>query len=591
MNDHAGEEAAVADEGAPSWRMCVLAVLLSVAATAAARGLLGLIAAVQWLFAEARAHAWIWTLLGPGIGGLGVGLIARYGTRTVVGHGIPEVMQQVLAHRSRVSPKTAFFKPLASALAIGSGGPFGAEGPVISLGGAVGSLLGQALPATASERKTLLAAGAAAGMTAVFGTPLAATLLAVELLLFEFKPRSVLPVALAAVFAEGLRFAFGHGQPEFALAATETGGPGVLIVCSLIGVVGGGLAVGVSRLVHALEKLFERAPVPWFWRPALGGLCVGAIACFLPVVMGPGYAQIDALLAGELALGAALALGAGKLAAWTLALGSGTSGGTLAPMLVIGGALGAVAGRLLELGGVPWVPSPGLAALAGMVAFFAGGSRALFATVALGVEMTGAPGMLAPLLAAAVPAAWVAHANARNSLMSGPVESGGVRVPRGLATDAFEHISAREAMSTPPPLVEAGLTVGELARRISEPASVHARHSAWLIVDGEGGLSGIVTRRDVQAAVEGGTFEKPVLEIGVTRVVTAFPDETLDVVLARMHARGVGRVPVVSRADHRRVEGYLGRSAIITARSRRWEAERRREPGWWRARADAASAK
>lgn len=590
MSARVDEEGAAAEERAPSWRICALAVLLSIAAAAAARGLLGLIAAVERLFAEARAHSWIWTLLGPGVGGLGVGLIARYGTRTVVGHGIPEVMHQVLAHRSRVSPKTAFFKPLASALAIGSGGPFGAEGPVISLGGAVGSLLGQALPATASERKTLLAAGAAAGMTAVFGTPLAATLLAVELLLFEFRPRSVLPVALAAVFAEGLRFAFGHGEPEFAMAAMETAGPGVLVVCSLVGLLGGILAAGVSRLVHALEKVFERAPTPWFLRPALGGLCVGAIACFLPVVTGPGYAQIDALLAGELALGAALALGAGKLAAWTLALGSGTSGGTLAPMLVIGGALGAAAARLLESAGVPWAPAPGPAALAGMVAFFAGGSRALFATVALGVEMTGAPGMLAPLLATAAPAALAAHAITKNSLMSGPVENGGVRVPRGLAADDFEHILAREAMSTPAPLLETGLTVKELARNISEPASGHARQSAWLIVDGEGGLSGILTRRDVQAAAEAGTFDKTVLEVGTTRVVTAFPDETLQVVLARMHARGVGRVPVVSRADPRRVVGYLGRSAIISALSRRREAEGRREPGWWRTGADASAA-
>ncbi len=575
-------------EAAVSWRLCLLAVVLALVATAAARGLLGLIGAVGEAFAAARGHSRLWTLLGPALGGLGVGLIARFGTRAVLGHGIPEVMQQVLANRSRVAPKTAFLKPLSSALAIGSGGPFGAEGPVIALGGSVGSLLGQALPSTAGERKTLLAAGAAAGMTAVFGTPLAATLLAIELLLFEFRPRSALPVALAAVIAEAVRFAMGHGAPEFEAPSAGATGVHALAFFVLLGVAGGAAATGVARVVHALERIFERCPGPWLLRPALGGLCVGAIACFLPVVTGPGYDEIDALLAGKMALGAAAALCLGKLAAWTLALGSGTSGGTLAPMLVIGGAAGAAAVHLAGLGGLAWAPSPGAAALAGMVAFFAGGSRALFATVALGMEMTGAPGMFAPLLAAAVPAVLTAHAIARHSLMSGPVENGGVRVPGGLATDAFEHISVRDAMSVPSPCVEQHLTVRELAARIAEPVSEHARHSAWVIVDEAGNLSGIVTRRDVLAAVERGDFARGVIEIGTKSVVTAFPDETLDVVLARMHARDVGRVPVVSREDPRRVEGYLGRAAIIGARSRRWEAERKREPGWWSARVPAA---
>ncbi len=570
-----------------SWRLCLLATGLALVATAAARGLLALIAAVGGVFETAGEHSRIWILLGPALGGLGVGLIARFATRTVLGHGIPEVMQQVLANRSRVAPKTAFFKPLASALAIGSGGPFGAEGPVIALGGSVGSLLGQVLPATMGERKTLLAAGAAAGMTAVFGTPLAATLLAVELLLFEFRPRSALPVALAAVTAEGVRFAMGHGAPEFSAPSAGATSAGALLFFVALGLAGGAAATGVARAVHALERIFARCPGPWLLRPALGGLCVGAIAWVWPRVTGPGYGEIDALLAGEVALGAAAALCLGKLAAWTLALGSGTSGGTLAPMLVIGGAAGATAARLAGLVGLAWAPEPGVAALAGMVAFFAGGSRALFATVALGVEMTGAPGMLASLLATAVPAVLAAHALARHSLMSGPVENGGVRVPDGFATDAFEHISVREAMTLPPPRLGEEVTVRELAGRVAEPISEHARHAAWLIVDGEGGLSGIVTRRDLLSAVERGDFERGVLEIGTEAVVTAFPDETLDVVLARMHANDVGRVPVVSREDPRRIEGYLGRAAIIGARSRRWEAERRREPGWWSGRVPA----
>ena len=326
-------------EATVSWRLCLLAMILALVATAAARGLLGLIGAVGGAFEAARGHSRLWILFGPALGGLGVGLIARFGTRAVLGHGIPEVMQQVLANRSRVAPRTAFFKPLASALAIGSGGPFGAEGPVISLGGSVGSLLGQALPATTGERKTLLGAGAAAGMTAVFGTPLAATLLAIELLLFEFRPRSALPVALAALVAEGVRMAMGHGAPEFSAPEAGAMGAGALLFFVLLGVAGGAAATGVARAVHALEKLFQRCPGPWLLRPALGGLCVGAIACFLPVVTGPGYGEIDALLAGEVALGAAAALCLGKLAAWTLALGGGTSGGSVAGPLI--GAVGA----------------------------------------------------------------------------------------------------------------------------------------------------------------------------------------------------------------------------------------------------------
>lgn len=563
--------------GGARWMfLCGGAVLLAFAASAAAWLLLGLIA---WVKSGADLAGGGWRILVPALGGLGVALIARYGTRAVQGHGIPEVMQQVLANRSRISPRVMLLKPLASALVIGTGGPFGAEGPVIATGGGVGSLLGQLVRTTATERKIFLGAGAAAGMTAVFGTPLAATLLAVELLLFEFRARSVLPVALAAAVAQAIRVAMGHGAAEFSLGQFAPAGAGALAGCVVIGLVCGVAALGAERLVHGIEGACARTRVPWFWWPVIGGLVVGLIGWIDPRVLGPGYADIHALLDSRVLAAGALTLGLWKLLAWSIALGSGTAGGTLAPMLVVGGAIGTTLAGLAQAAGWP-APPLGLAALAGMVAFFAAGSRAFLASVLIGLEMTSQAGALPALLAAAVPALLVSYRLSAHSLMTAAVAHRGVSVTQELGADALAAMTVGEAMEPAPTAIDARLRVGELAARIGAHEPEVSRHEALLVGDEAGELRGVITRRDLLQAIEAGRAADEIGSLATRAPVTAHPDEMLDVALARMHAEGVGRLPVVSRENPRVAIGYLGRAALLGAARRSWADENERERGW-----------
>ncbi|HEY0467514.1 MAG TPA: chloride channel protein, partial [Polyangiaceae bacterium] len=285
----------------------------------------------------------------PVLGGLVVGLMARYGSKAIRGHGIPEAMEQVLTNESRIPPRLTFLKPLSAAIAIGTGGPFGAEGPIIATGGALGSLVGQLLKTSAAERKTLLAAGAAAGMAATFGSPVSAVLLAVELLLFEFRPRSIIPVALASATAAGVRMALVGSAPVFAMPELAQPSGEALTFYILLGGVIGVVATLVTRAVYAVEDAFERLPIHWMWWPALGGLAVGCVGYFAPRTMGVGYDNIERVLSGSLTGQALFLLFTLKFVSWVIALGSGTSGGTLAPLFTIGGGLGATLGALAAL--------------------------------------------------------------------------------------------------------------------------------------------------------------------------------------------------------------------------------------------------
>lgn len=581
---------------APGRFLLLTALALPVAglATLAAHALHFAIAGITRLaFYGEWSHEWVsptghglgaWVILIPAAGGGLIALIARFGSRAVVGHGIPEVMQQVLANRSRISPRIAVLKPLASAISIGTGGPYGAEGPVIATGGAVGSLLGQALTMTASERKILLAAGAAAAMTAIFGSPVAATLLAVELLLFEFRARSVVPVALAAAGAQALRLLWGEGGALFPLASSqaEWASPLTSLACfALIGMLAGALAVAAGEAVHRTEDFFARLPINPLWCPVLGGLVVGLIGWWEPRVLGAGYEVIASVLAGDLAPKAVALVCGLKLCVWIVSLGSGTSGGTLAPMLVVGGGLGALAAagaQALHLSGVP----AGLAALAGMVAFFAGGSRALFASVVLAVEITHQAGALWPAATAATAAVGVAHLLSPRSLMTEAVERRGVRVPTDFDADVFAQVSVAEVMETTPVTVRERMTVSELADRIGAGDPALGHHPALLVTDDAERLVGIVTRRDLLAAVERGEASEPVGAVMTRELVCAFPDETLHDALERMHAHDVGRMPVVKRDAPDRLLGYLGRAAILSARRVRWRENNEAEPGWWK---------
>lgn len=590
-----GGKAVAPARGSAGRFMLLVALALPVAglATLAAHALhFGIAVITRLAFYGEWSHDWTsptehrlgaWVILIPALGGGLIALLARFGSRAVVGHGIPEVMQQVLSNRSRISPRVAVLKPLASAISIGTGGPYGAEGPVIATGGAMGSLIGQALTMTANERKILLAAGAAAAMTAVFGSPVAATLLAVELLLFEFRARSVVPVALAAAGAQALRISMVGGGALFPLTASQTDATAPLLsllTFLLIGAAAGALAVAASEAVHRTEDFFARLRINPLWCPILGGLVVGLVGWREPRVLGAGYEVIAALLADDFTAGTVALVCGLKLLVWIVSLGSGTSGGTLAPMLVVGGGLGALAAvgaRELQL----FVVSPTLAALAGMVAFFAGGSRAIFASIVLAVEITHQVDALWPVATAVTAAVGVAHLLAPRSLMTEAVERRGVRVPTDFDADIFKQVNVGEVMEKAPVVVDEGMRVGELADRIGAGDAEFTRYPALLVTDAEDRLAGIVTRRDLLAAVERGEASRTVGEIMTRNPVRAFPDESLHEALERMHAHDVGRLAVVERAEPDVLLGYLGRAAILSARRVRWREDNEAEPGWW----------
>jgi len=277
-------------------------------------------------FASPRLAPWgPWIIVIPALGGIIVGFMAKYGSPKIKGHGIPEAMEAVLFNRSRIQPRVAILKPLSAAVAIGSGGPFGAEGPIIQTGGAVGSLVGQLFHTTASERKVLLACGAAAGMSATFNTPIAGVILAIELLLFEFKSRSFIPLVIASTLATAVHMQTLGAGPMFTVAKVDFGIPRALPFYLLLGLVCGLAAVGFSRLLYWVEDQFEKLPVDELWWPAIGGLGLGIIGFFVPRVLGVGYDTISDILNAQLAFKLLLLVMIAKAAALVISLGSGTS--------------------------------------------------------------------------------------------------------------------------------------------------------------------------------------------------------------------------------------------------------------------------
>ncbi|MEO6915477.1 MAG: chloride channel protein [Chitinophagaceae bacterium] len=389
----------------------------------------------------------LWVILIPVMGGIVVGLMALYGSKAIRGHGIPEAMEQILTNQSKIKPTITYLKPISSAISIGSGGPFGAEGPIIATGGALGSTLGQLLKVSHNERKVLLAAGATAGMAAIFGSPIAAIFLAIELLLFEFSPRSIIPVALACITgAAGHHILFAQA-PVFATGSIiATASNTALFAYSVMGIVIGLLSVGVTKIVYLIEDGFEKLPVHWMWWPAIGGIVVGIIGYFEPKTLGVGYSNITDILSGSMTIQLVVSLCLLKFVSWSVALGSGTSGGTLAPLLTIGGATGAVMGSLV----LYLFPSSGvtipLAALVGMAAMFAGASRAFMTSIIFALETTGQSNALLPLLATCSASYFISFFLMENTIMTEKIARRGVKTPDSYEPDILDKINVDQVM-------------------------------------------------------------------------------------------------------------------------------------------------
>lgn len=398
----------------------------------------------------------IWVIFIPAIGGVIVGFMALYGSKAIRGHGIPEAMEQILTNKSKIKPTIVYLKPISSAIAIGTGGPFGAEGPIIATGGALGSTLGQVLKITNNERKILLAAGAAAGMATIFGSPVSSIFLAIELLLFEFSPRSIIPVALACITgAAGHHLLFDQG-PVFPMA-TQVAVPSnmALVWYSILGIVLGFASILATKAVFWTEDLFNKIPIKWIWYPAIGGLVAGIIGYFAPRTLGVGYFNITDILTGNLTIQLILSLSILKFLSWAIALGSGTSGGTLAPLLTIGGATG----LLFGMGVLHFFPDCGLslplAGLIGMSALFAGASRALLTSIIFAIESTGQSNALLPLLAACSAAYFISFFFMENTIMTEKIARKGVKIPESYEPDVLDKILVAQVTKQNPAVMHA----------------------------------------------------------------------------------------------------------------------------------------
>ncbi|MDE1937288.1 chloride channel protein [Bradyrhizobium sp.] len=501
----------------------------------------------------------LWMVLAPAAGGLVIGLMARFGSEKIRGHGIPEAIEAILLGGSRMQPKVAVLKPLSSAISIGSGGPFGAEGPIIMTGGAIGSLFAQCFHLTAAERKTLLVAGAAAGMTAIFGTPIAAVLLAVELLLFEWKPRSFLPVVAAAIVSEVCRpFLFGSG-PLFPFAEHPDMPLWGMAAAIGVGIVAGLQSGLMTRLLYAAEDLFDHLPLHWMWWPMLGGLAVGAGGLADPRALGVGYDVIADLLSGHAAAHEVTRMLLVKSAIWLVALASGTSGGVLAPLLILGGSLGWLEGQMLPGGPSFW-------ALIGMAAMMGGTMRSPLTGVMFAIELTGNIEMLPILLAATGAAFAVTVLLLKRSILTEKIARRGQHITREYSIDQFELLRVADVMVKEVDTLPVAMPVDDAVAFFS--GEDVRRHKSYPVVTADGRLAGMVSRSDVLRWRTEGAHQAMTLDdlVSDTSAVSAYPDDVLGRVADIMVSADLGRIPVVDRDDHR-VVGLIARKDLLRIRS------------------------
>ena len=509
-------------------------------------------------------HLGIWVIFVPIIGGVLVGFMARYGSKAIRGHGIPEAMEQVLTNDSKIHPIVTLLKPLSAAISIGTGGPFGAEGPIIAAGGAFGSLIGQILKITAYERKILLTAGATAGMAAIFGSPVAGIMLAIELLLFEFSPRSIIPVALACITGAACHIFFFGYHPMFAMPYIPAPTITQLIVYVLIGALVGVFSVGVTKIVYAVEDAFEKLPVHWMWWPAIGAIAVGVVGYFAPSTMGVGYSNIGGILSGTLCINMLLVFSILKFISWAISLGSGTSGGTLAPLFTIGGAVGA----LIAIGINQAIPVLGLSAsiagLIGMAAMFSGASRAFLTAVIFSLETTQQPHLLLPLLGGCAAAYFISFIMMRSTIMTEKISRRGINTPDSYMPDVLNSFLVKDVLIDEVNVLSANDTIAEVREFIDEPVGDNFSLSYAVVDDNDGDkLLGIANIREILSSKYIGEEKLSILLKGHT--ITINEDDNLHKAIDKMVAHNVDVLPVVTREDKHHLKGVLTHRQVLEA--------------------------
>jgi H+/Cl- antiporter ClcA len=493
----------------------------------------------------------------PIIGGLAVGAAARYGSERIRGHGIPEALEAILINKSRIEPKVTVLKPVATAISIGSGGPFGAEGPIIVTGGSFGSVIGQTLRLSSSERRVLLVAGSAAGMAATFNAPVAAVLLAVELLLFEWRPFSLLPVGIASVTATVVRWSILGGAPIFPVPQSPSPDWSVMLSAVAVGAIAGVASILLTNFVYFSEDAFKRLPLHWMWWPAIGGLVVGLGGLIAPRALGVGYDTIDLILLGKVALASAAVLLLIKGTIWSIALGSGTSGGVLAPLLMIGGALGTLESSFLPTG------SASLISIVSMGAMFGGMMNSPFTGVIFSFELTRDVNALPPLLVGALLADFITVFTLKRSILTEKVARKGVHLSREYQVDVLEHVRVSQVMHTDFEKLGDESPVDSLRNMLSTRTDM----VGCVVVDAAERMVGYISKEDAVRLTAGNNGAGFTISIfaGAPRVVT-FPDDPVRLAADKLAETDTGSLPVVDPSDPKKVVGLFSKDDAFRAR-------------------------
>jgi chloride channel protein, CIC family len=510
-------------------------------------------------------HLGLFVIIVPIVGALIVGIMARYGSKGIRGHGIPEAMEQVLTNKSKISPRLTILKPISAAISIGTGGPFGAEGPIIATGGALGSFIGQLFPVNADERKILLAAGAAGGMAATFGSPISAILLAIELLLFEFKPKSLLPVTLASGSATAVRFITEGVKPIFATAPfLHSPTEGSLLAYFILGIVIGFVSVLVTKSVYAIEDMFEKLPIHWMWWPAIGAIAVGVIGYFVPATLGVGYDNITNIISGNISGSILIALFLAKFFSWSISLGSGTSGGTLAPLFTIGGGLGAALASLALLLFPNLGIDPRMAALVGMAALFTGASRAILTSIVFAFETTMQPAAILPLLACCSSSYLVSILLMEQTIMTEKIARRGIRVPSEYVADHLDQMTV--GMFATQNVVS--IYSEDILMKVREWLTKEViRFHTFPVVDTGFRLVGIVTKKDLLSLDQ--NEEEQIINLITKPLVVLVENDSIREAADLMAEHDLNSIPVVQDFDSMKLSGIISRSDILRARKQK----------------------
>lgn len=526
----------------------------------------------------AENHLGYWVIIVPVIGGLIVGVMARFGSPAIRGHGIPEAMEKIVKGESRIHPMITILKPLSAAISIGTGGPFGAEGPIISTGGALGSFCGQTLHITSQERKVLLAAGATAGMTAIFGTPFAAILLAIELLLFEFSARSFVPVMIGCVTGACMHFLLFGTAPTFPMPEVTQVSTNSVVAYAVIGLIVGFASVIVTKAIYIIEDAFEKLPIHWMWWPAIGGLAVGIIGTFAPDTLGVGYQNITNALSGHLPVSILISLCLWKFMSWAISLGSGTSGGTLAPLLTIGSSIGC----LLGMAGQHYFPeaqiSLPMAALVGMSALFAGAARALLTSIIFAMETTMQESTLLPLIAGCVTSYMISFIFMRTTIMTEKIQRRGVRLPDSYLPDLLEMQMVADVLPATAdqgiPMIKESVTIEGMKDWLQKEGALYNYKTIVVVSEDTKSLLGATTRKWL---LENTTDPAQSIRAAITsKAYSIYTDNSLQLAVEFMLKTQQDLLPVIDRRS-KDIVGVICERDVLKVFEQRFHEEKHKQ--------------